>query len=64
MEVSGIVTVNDYLIQRDSVWMGQIFKFLVCRLVVLTSEVGDNDRKLIYRFDIVAEQIMNLHLTT
>ena len=48
-----IVTVNDYLAKRDSVWMGQIFKFLGLSVGCLTSEVGDNDRKLIYRSDIV-----------
>ncbi len=48
-----IVTVNDYLAKRDSVWMGQIYKFLGLSVGCLTSEVGDNERKLIYRSDIV-----------
>ena len=48
-----IVTVNDYLAKRDSVWMGQIFKFLGLSVGCLTSEVGDDERKLIYRSDIV-----------
>ena len=48
-----IVTVNDYLAKRDSVWMGQIYKFLGLSVGCLTSEVGDDERKLIYRSDIV-----------
>ena len=48
-----IVTVNDYLAKRDSVWMGQIYNFLGVSVGCLTSEVGDDERKLIYRSDIV-----------
>ena len=48
-----IVTVNDYLAKRDSIWMGQIYKFLGLSVGCLTSDVGDDERKLIYRSDIV-----------
>lgn len=35
-----IVTVNDYLAQRDAVWMGQIYAFLGLSVGVINSEVS------------------------
>ena len=43
-----IVTVNDYLAQRDSEWMGKIFKFLGLSVGVILSgmnDYGDFERK-------------------
>ena len=38
-----IVTVNDYLAQRDSEWMGKIFKFLGLSVGVILSGMNDYD---------------------
>ena len=38
-----IVTVNDYLAQRDSEWMGKIFKFLGLSVGVILSGMNDFD---------------------
>lgn len=38
-----IVTVNDYLAQRDSEWMGKIFKFLGLTVGVILSGMNDFD---------------------
>ncbi len=38
-----IVTVNDYLAQRDSEWMGKIFKFLGLTVGVILSGMNDYD---------------------
>ena len=38
-----IVTVNDYLAQRDSEWMGKIFKFLGLTVGVIHSGMNDYD---------------------
>ena len=40
-----IVTVNDYLAQRDSVWMGKVFNFLGASTGCITSNLDDNERK-------------------
>ena len=34
-----IVTVNDYLAERDAEWMGQIFKFLGLSVGTITSSL-------------------------
>lgn len=51
-----IVTVNDYLAQRDSEWMGKIFKFLGLSVGVILSGMNDYDdfarKKLAYECDI------------
>ena len=44
-----IVTVNDYLAQRDSEWMGKIYKFLGLSVGVITNEMNDADRKKNYK---------------
>jgi len=48
-----VVTVNDYLAKRDSVWMGQIYQFLGLSVGCLTANVQDEDRKKIYNCDVV-----------
>jgi preprotein translocase subunit SecA len=40
-----IVTVNDYLAQRDASWIGKILTFLGLRVGVVTSEASDVQRK-------------------
>ena len=47
-----IVTVNDYLAQRDSQWMGKVFNFLGLSIGCITSELSDADRKKNYNCDI------------
>lgn len=47
-----IVTVNDYLAQRDSSWMGQIHHFLGLKVGCITGGMDDNARKLAYQCDI------------
>ena len=47
-----IVTVNDYLAQRDSEWMGKIYKFLGLSVGVITNEMNDADRKKNYNCDV------------
>ena len=48
-----VVTVNDYLAQRDSAWMGQIYKFLGLTVGVIVHELDDEERKAAYACDIV-----------
>ena len=47
-----IITVNDYLAQRDSKWMGQIFEFLGLKVGCLQNNMSDEDRKAAYEADI------------
>ncbi len=51
-----IVTVNDYLAQRDSEWMGKIFRFLGLSVGVILSGMNDydsfNKKKQAYECDI------------
>jgi|TARA_Y100000389_G_scaffold33211_1_gene28256 preprotein translocase subunit SecA len=47
-----IVTVNDYLAQRDSEWMGKIFNFLGLDVGCITSQTNEEDRKKAYNCDI------------
>ena len=48
-----IVTVNDYLANRDSEWMGKIFKFLNLSVGCITSKTKHEDRPNEYECDIV-----------
>ena len=48
-----IVTVNDYLAQRDSEWMGNIYKFLDLSVGCITSQSDYEDRVNQYSCDIV-----------
>lgn len=47
-----VVTVNDYLANRDSKWMGQIYKFLGLSVGVIQHDMGDFERKEAYNCDI------------
>ena len=47
-----IVTVNDYLAQRDSQWMGKVFNFLGLSTGCITNELDDVERKNNYNCDI------------
>ncbi len=47
-----VVTVNDYLAQRDSAWMGQIYLFLGMSVGVIISELNQEQRRKAYHADI------------
>ena len=47
-----VVTVNDYLAQRDAAWMGQIYSFLGMTTGVIVSDLGHEARKEAYAADI------------
>ena len=47
-----VVTVNDYLAQRDSEWMGAIYEFLGLSVGVIQSDMPDADRKQAYAADV------------
>lgn len=48
-----IVTVNEYLAQRDSEWCGSIFRWLGLTTGVISQEMHYSDRQQIYNCDIV-----------
>jgi preprotein translocase subunit SecA len=48
-----LVTVNDYLAQRDSSWMTPLFEHLGLTVGVLTNSMPDADRKKAYECDIM-----------
>src|SRR3990167_7485554 len=48
-----LVTVNDYLVQRDCQWIGAVFRFLGLTVDALTHEVPSHQRKQVYAADIV-----------
>lgn len=48
-----LVTVNDYLAQRDCEWIGTIFRWLGLTTGALTNDVPQENRKEIYEKDIV-----------
>jgi len=47
-----IVTVNDYLAQRDSQWMGQVYNFLGLNTGCIVSQLEDFERKKNYDCDV------------
>ena len=47
-----IVTVNDYLAERDSAWMGKIFNYLGVSTGCITNSLDDIERKKKYGCDI------------
>lgn len=47
-----VVTVNDYLAQRDAEWMGQVYKFLGLSVGCIVSGMSDMERKKAYAADI------------
>jgi preprotein translocase subunit SecA len=47
-----IVTVNDYLANRDSAWMGKVFNYLGVSTGCITNDLDDIERKKNYACDI------------
>jgi len=47
-----VVTVNDYLAQRDAAWMGQIYEFLGLRAGCIVSGLADEERRTAYAADV------------
>jgi len=47
-----IVTVNDYLAQRDSEWMGEIYKYLGLTVGIILNEMTPEQRREAYNCDI------------
>ncbi|MEN6499927.1 MAG: preprotein translocase subunit SecA [Rectinema sp.] len=47
-----VITVNDYLAERDSQWMGQIYKFLGLSVGCILSSMDNAARKIAYSCDI------------
>ena len=47
-----VVTVNDYLAQRDSEWMGKIYHFLGLQVGCITNSLDDYNRKKNYNYDV------------
>ncbi|HEX6859658.1 MAG TPA: preprotein translocase subunit SecA [Caulobacteraceae bacterium] len=47
-----LITVNDYLAQRDAEWMGQIYRFLGMSVGVIVNGLSQGQRQQAYRSDI------------
>ncbi len=47
-----LVTVNDYLAERDAEWMGQVYKYLGMKVGVIKHGLDDNERREAYHADI------------
>ena len=47
-----VVTVNDYLAQRDAEWMGRIYRWLGLTVGVIGHDLTDEQRRASYRADI------------
>ncbi|WP_346913258.1 preprotein translocase subunit SecA [uncultured Roseibium sp.] len=47
-----VVTVNDYLAQRDSDWMGQVYRFLGLSVGCITHGLSDEERRDAYAADV------------
>ena len=47
-----VVTVNEYLAQRDSEWMGQIYKFLGLTVGTIYHDMPEEDRQEAYHADV------------
>ncbi len=47
-----VVTVNDYLAERDSAWMGQIYEFLGLSVGCIKAGLNDDDRRVAYAADV------------
>ncbi|QVL57651.1 MAG: preprotein translocase subunit SecA [Simkaniaceae bacterium] len=48
-----LVTVNDYLANRDSEWIGEIFRWLGLTVKALTNSIPPHERKEVYKADVV-----------
>jgi len=47
-----VVTVNDYLAKRDSMWMGQIYEFLGLKVGCIQHDMTDQQRRDAYAADV------------
>ena len=47
-----VVTVNDYLAERDAEWMGQIYKFLGLKVGRIVHGLSDDERRIAYSADV------------
>ena len=47
-----VVTVNDYLAERDAEWMGKVYKFLGLTVGTITNEMDDDERRDAYASDV------------
>ncbi len=47
-----VVTVNDYLAQRDAAWMGKVYEFLGLRVGVIVHGLEDDERRDQYSCDV------------
>ncbi|MFI3174409.1 MAG: preprotein translocase subunit SecA [Bacillota bacterium] len=47
-----VITVNDYLAQRDSEWIGEVFRFLGLTVGCIVSNMDSNERREAYACDI------------
>ena len=47
-----VVTVNDYLAKRDSVWMGKLYKFLGLTVGLVVAGMSPDEKKKAYNCDI------------
>jgi preprotein translocase subunit SecA len=47
-----VITVNDYLAQRDSEWMGQVYRFLGMNVGVIVHGLSQGQRQAAYESDI------------
>ena len=47
-----VVTVNDYLAQRDSAWMGAVYEFLGLSVGVIVQGLSDEERQIAYQSDV------------
>jgi preprotein translocase subunit SecA len=47
-----LITVNDYLAERDAEWMGHIYRFLGLEVGTILSDMGTHKREQAYRADI------------
>lgn len=47
-----VVTVNDYLAERDAKWMGAIYEFLGMSTGIIVNGIEDDDRQAAYNCDI------------
>jgi len=47
-----VVTVNDYLAQRDSAWMGQVYRFLGLTVGCIVHGLTDDERRAAYACDV------------
>ena len=47
-----VITVNDYLAQRDAAWMGEIYEFLGLKVGCITHGLSDDERREQYGADV------------